>query len=107
MKTAILSVRDFRQISGRAGRKGFDESGTVVVQAPEHVVENLRMEQKAEGDPKKARKFVRRKPPERTTWLGARHVYAVDDQSAGELGVAFSSHSFHAAQRAESWGPWL
>src|SRR5271157_5599356 len=40
-KTAILSARDFHQISGRAGRRGFDERGWVVAQAPEHVVENL------------------------------------------------------------------
>jgi superfamily II RNA helicase len=64
-KTAILSVRDFQQISGRAGRKGFDDRGTVVVQAPEHVVENLRLESKASGDPAKKKKIVRRKPPEK------------------------------------------
>src|SRR5262249_31489319 len=64
-KTAILSVRDFQQISGRAGRKGFDDHGTVVAQAPEHVIENLRMEAKALGDPAKKRKLVRKKPPER------------------------------------------
>jgi hypothetical protein len=64
-KTAILSVRDFLQISGRAGRKGFDDRGTVVVQAPEHVIENLRMEAKAAGDPVKKKKIVRRKPPEK------------------------------------------
>ncbi|MDR3608604.1 MAG: DUF3516 domain-containing protein [Oligoflexia bacterium] len=64
-KTAILSVRDFQQISGRAGRKGFDDQGTVVTQAPEHVVENLRMEQKAAGDPKKTKKIVKKKPPEK------------------------------------------
>jgi superfamily II RNA helicase len=64
-KTAILSVRDFQQISGRAGRKGFDERGSVVVQAPEHVIENLRMEAKAAGDPVKKRKMVKRKPPEK------------------------------------------
>src|SRR6185503_917320 len=34
-KTGILSIRDFRQISGRAGRKGFDDMGWVVAQAPE------------------------------------------------------------------------
>jgi superfamily II RNA helicase len=62
-KTAILSVRDFMQISGRAGRKGFDDRGTVVVQAPEHVVENLRMDQKAANDPKKMKKLVKKKPP--------------------------------------------
>ena len=64
-KTALLSVRDFHQISGRAGRKGFDQLGTVVAQAPEHVVENLKMEQKAAADPKKAKKFVKKKPPEK------------------------------------------
>lgn len=64
-KTAILSVRDFQQISGRAGRKGFDDRGTVVAQAPEHVIENIRLEQKALANPSKKRKIVRRKPPER------------------------------------------
>jgi superfamily II RNA helicase len=64
-KTGILSVRDFQQISGRAGRKGFDERGSVVVQAPEHVIENLRMDAKAAGDPAKKKKIVRRKPPDK------------------------------------------
>jgi superfamily II RNA helicase len=64
-KTTILSVRDFQQISGRAGRKGFDDQGTVVVQAPEHVIENKMLEFKAGSDPKKLRKIVKRKPPEK------------------------------------------
>ena len=64
-KTGILNVRDFLQISGRAGRKGFDDRGTVVVQAPEHVIENLRLEAKASGDPTKKKKFVRKKPPDK------------------------------------------
>jgi superfamily II RNA helicase len=64
-KTAILSVRDFNQISGRAGRRGFDTSGTVIVQAPEHVIENLKLERKADGDSKKLRKIVKRQPPEK------------------------------------------
>ncbi len=64
-KTAILSVRDFQQISGRAGRKGFDNRGTVAVQAPEHVIENLRLEGKASADPAKKKKIVRRKPPDK------------------------------------------
>ncbi len=63
--TSILSVRDFQQISGRAGRKGFDDRGSVVAQAPEHVIENLKLEAKAGADPSKKRKIVRRKPPER------------------------------------------
>jgi superfamily II RNA helicase len=64
-KTAILSVRDFQQIAGRAGRKGFDNQGYVAAQAPEHVIENLRMEQKAAGDRVKLKRMVRKKPPER------------------------------------------
>jgi superfamily II RNA helicase len=64
-KTAILSVRDFQQIAGRAGRKGFDERGTVVAQAPEHVIENLRLEAKAGNDPAKRRKIVKKKPPDK------------------------------------------
>jgi superfamily II RNA helicase len=63
-KTGLLSVRDFHQISGRAGRKGFDDHGYVTVQAPEHIIENLRLEEKStQGG--KAKKFVRRKPPEK------------------------------------------
>jgi len=64
-KTGLLSVRDFQQICGRAGRKGFDDLGTVVVQAPEHVIENLRNEQKASGDAKKLKKLVKKKPPDK------------------------------------------
>ncbi len=63
--TTLLSVRDFRQISGRAGRKGFDDRGSVVVQAPEHVIENLKLEAKIGADPSKKKKLVRRKPPDR------------------------------------------
>lgn len=64
-KTRVLTVRDFQQIAGRAGRKGFDDQGWVWVQAPEHAVENLKLETKAAQDPKKKRKFVKKKPPER------------------------------------------
>lgn len=49
-KTAVLSVRDFQQIAGRAGRKGFDDVGYVVAQAPAHMIENIKLQQKkAEG----------------------------------------------------------
>ena len=65
VKTGLLTARDFHQISGRAGRKGFDDHGYVVAMAPEHVIENKRLEAKAAGDPKKKKKLVKRKPPER------------------------------------------
>ena len=64
-KTAILRARDFHQIAGRAGRRGFDVQGSVVVQAPEHVIENLKLEAKATKDPNKRKKIVKKKPPER------------------------------------------
>ncbi|RBP37625.1 RAD3-like DEAD/DEAH box helicase [Roseimicrobium gellanilyticum] len=63
-KVSTLSARDFHQISGRAGRRGFDDIGYVVAQAPEHVIENLKMDAKAAGDAKKLRKMVKKKPPE-------------------------------------------
>jgi len=63
--TATLTVRDFQQIAGRAGRKGFDDQGFVWCQAPEHHVENLKALEKAADDPKKRRKVQRKKPPER------------------------------------------
>ena len=68
-RTRVLSVRDFQQIAGRAGRRGFDDAGSVWVQAPEHVIENKRAEVKAAavapGGGGKRRRPVRKKPPER------------------------------------------
>jgi superfamily II RNA helicase len=63
-KAAILAVRDFRQIAGRAGRKGYDDQGTVVVQAPDYIIENKRAEERAAGDPKKQKKLVKQRAPE-------------------------------------------
>src|SRR6202035_3246252 len=54
-KTRLLQAREFHQIAGRAGRAGFDTAGRVVVQAPEHVVENERALAKAGDDPKDRR----------------------------------------------------
>ena len=72
-KTGVLSARDFHQISGRAGRKGFDSVGWVVAQAPEHQIENLQLERK---QAQSGKKFVKRKPPE--------HNYAHWDKATFE-----------------------
>ncbi|HJR38548.1 MAG TPA: DUF3516 domain-containing protein [Nocardioidaceae bacterium] len=60
----MLKAREFHQIAGRAGRAGYDTSGAVVVQAPDHVIENHKALAKAGDDPKKQRKVQRKKPPE-------------------------------------------
>jgi Domain of unknown function (DUF3516)/DEAD/DEAH box helicase len=64
-KTRLLSARQFHQISGRAGRKGFDDHGQVVVQAPEHVIDNLKIEAKLVKNPHLKKKLRKKKPPAR------------------------------------------
>ncbi|HWG75143.1 MAG TPA: DUF3516 domain-containing protein, partial [Acidimicrobiales bacterium] len=59
----LLTAREFHQIAGRAGRAGYDTAGSVVVQAPEHVIDNERAVAKAGDDPRKRRRIVKAKPP--------------------------------------------
>ncbi len=63
-RTRLIGAREFHQIAGRAGRPGFDAAGLVVVQAPEHEIENERLLARAGDDPRKRRRVVRKKPPE-------------------------------------------
>ena len=89
-KTGILSARDFHQIAGRAGRKGFDDRGWVVAQAPEHVIENLKLAEKSARDGKKT---VKRRPPEKNfvNWdkqTFARLIAASPEQLTSRLQVS-------------------
>ena len=80
-RTRQLQVREFHQIAGRAGRAGFDTAGTVVVQAPEHEVENARLLAKAGDDVKKRRRIVRKKPPEGfVSWSKNTHDRLISSQ---------------------------
>src|SRR6202451_648746 len=68
-KTRLLQARVLHQIAGRARRAGFDTAGRVVVQAPEHVIDNEKSFAKAlaktGGDEAVARRRVaKKKPPE-------------------------------------------
>ena len=65
----VLKSREFHQIAGRAGRAGYDTEGTVIVEAPDHEIENYRLRQKAGSDPKKLKKMRKKHAPEgRATW---------------------------------------
>ncbi|RJK98424.1 DEAD/DEAH box helicase [Vallicoccus soli] len=94
VRQRVLKAREFHQIAGRAGRAGFDTSGLVVVQAPEHAIENERALAKAGDDPKKRRKVVKKKPPEGSvTWSRAtyeRLVAAEPEPLVSRMRVSFS-----------------
>jgi len=68
-KTGIITAREFHQIAGRAGRKGFDDHGNVVVQAPEWVIENKKIDAKVLKSPHLKKKLVKKKtPPHAVAW---------------------------------------
>jgi hypothetical protein len=61
-KVRLLHAREFKQITGRAGRRGFDVQGSVVAQAPEHTVVNRK---RSERSGKRGREAPRKRPPEK------------------------------------------
>ena len=89
----ILSNREFAQIGGRAGRKGFDDRGDVWVQAPEHVVENQRLGDKAAASGKK--KMVKKKQPDRGYAHWTQETF---DKLVGGEPEALKSH-FHVSHQ--------
>lgn len=73
-KVRLLTTREFQQIAGRAGRRGFDDKGYVWCQEQPHVIENKRAEAKAAAQAAKsggkARKIKKQSPPTKgyTPW---------------------------------------
>ena len=88
-KSAVLSVRDFRQVAGRAGRAGYDDQGYVIAQAPEWVVENKRAEEKAAVDPAKKKKLVKARAPEGSISWDAKTFDRLRTASPEELSSHF------------------
>ncbi|SER44376.1 DEAD/DEAH box helicase [Corynebacterium cystitidis] len=62
VRQRIVKSREFHQIAGRAGRAGYDTEGTVVVEAPEHEIENVKLRRKAGDDPAKKKKLRKKAP---------------------------------------------
>lgn len=60
-RSRVLKSREFHQIAGRAGRAGFDTKGTVIVEAPEHEIENYKLRKRAGQDEKKLKKLRKAK----------------------------------------------
>ncbi len=88
-KAAVLSVRDFRQVAGRAGRAGYDDQGYVIAQAPEWVIENKRAEEKAAADPAKRKKLVKTRAPEGSIGWDAKTFDRLRTASPEELSSHF------------------
>ncbi|TCJ23439.1 DEAD/DEAH box helicase [Nocardioides jejuensis] len=81
-RSRVLRVREFLQIAGRAGRAGYDTAGFVVVQAPEHVIENEKAKAKAEerraAGKKNSKAQLRKAPEGAVVWTEATFSKLVD-----------------------------
>ena len=101
--TRILAVRDFKQICGRAGRRGFDSIGYVIAQAPEHVIANLKLAAKASGQQGKKGRFVKKKPPgTRLRGVGREDIRTPAESAARAFDVQFPDAAQPDPERG--WG---
>ncbi|QPK78337.1 DUF3516 domain-containing protein [Corynebacterium lizhenjunii] len=75
----ILKSREFHQIAGRAGRAGYDTEGTVVVQAPEHEIENAKARRRAGDDPARLKKLKKKSARDgEVTWSEKTYLRLID-----------------------------
>ena len=101
--TAILSVRDFKQIGGRAGRKGFDTQGYVVCQAPAHVIENKRLESQVASAPTARRRSssaVARPSVDMSPGTKSRPSRSLINSEPGAAALALPGHPRHDPEPA-------
>ncbi|WP_040356641.1 DEAD/DEAH box helicase [Corynebacterium capitovis] len=86
----ILKSREFHQIAGRAGRAGFDTEGTVVVEAPEHEIENVRLRRRAGDDPRKLKKIRKKSAREGEVSWSEKTFLRLTEAEPEELTSQFS-----------------
>lgn len=83
-----LQAREFLQIAGRAGRKGFDDVGHVWAQAPEHLMVN-RIERAKAQAAGKLKKYRAKPPPREFRGWGEEHFEGIRGRRPGPLRVPF------------------
>ena len=102
--TRLLQAREFHQIAGRAGRTGFDTTGYVVVQAPEHVVENEKALAKAGRRPEEAAQGGAQEAADGLRLLGPAHFRAAGRRRARAAEVQLHGQPRDGARRHQPPG---
>ncbi len=98
----ILTARDFHQIAGRAGRKGFDDRGCVVAQAPGARDREPAARARRRKDGKKV---VKRKPPEHNFVHWDQQTFErLIERPARAARLALPGDARDAAERAQPRG---
>ena len=95
----LLKAREFHQIAGRAGRAGFDTAGYVVVQAPEHAIENARRAGQGGRRSEEARRVQSKKAPEGVVSWTEETFERLQERAARSAGVADAGQPLDDPQR--------
>ncbi|WKD61382.1 ski2-like helicase [Corynebacterium ciconiae DSM 44920] len=90
----LVKSREFHQIAGRAGRAGFDTVGTVVIEAPEHEIENYKLRKRAGQDEAKLKKLRKKAAPKgEVTWTDTTYERLIDAEPENMQSQFRISHS--------------
>ncbi len=100
----ILKSREFHQIAGRAGRAGYDTEGTVIVEAPEHEIENAKARRRLSNDPARLKKLKKKSAREGdVTWSEKTFLQALVNKGAAALERVDAEIYQHAGSEEEPY----